>query len=144
MMGITEKTAYLKGLLKGLEIDQTTKEGKLLVAIVDVVDEIAASVADLEYVYDALEEDLTQIEEDLYDFDQDDDDDCGCDDACGCGDDCGCDDGCDCDDERDLYEIVCPSCKDTIYLNEEIVDEGSIDCPNCGENLEFDYSDDEK
>ena len=33
-MTITEKTAYLKGLLEGMNIDQTTNEGKLLAAII--------------------------------------------------------------------------------------------------------------
>ena len=139
MMGITEKAAYLQGLLKGLEIDETTKEGKLLVALVDVVDEMAASIADLENVYDALEEDLTELEEEVYELS---------DECCDCEDDCDCDcddDECDCcDDEGDLYEVICPNCNDAIYLNEEMLDEGSIDCPNCGENLEFDYSDDEE
>ena len=32
-MTITEKTAYLKGLLEGMEIDQSTKEGKLLMTL---------------------------------------------------------------------------------------------------------------
>lgn len=136
MMGITEKVAYLQGLLKGLEIDETTKEGKLLVALVDVVDEMAASIADLEMVYDSLEEDLSELEEEVYeltgedyddyDFDEDNYDDCDC-----------------CSDEDDLYEIICPKCNDQIYLNEEMLEEGSMSCPNCGENLEFDYSDDE-
>lgn len=137
MMGITEKAAYLQGLIKGLEIDETTKEGKLLVALVDVVDEMAASVADLERVYDALEEDLTELEEEVYQLTEECyDDDCDCD----CDDDCDCD----CHDDDDLYEVICPKCNDAIYLNEEMLEEGSIDCPNCGENLEFDYSDDEE
>ena len=52
-------------------------------------------------------------------------------------DDCDCCDG-------DLYEIVCPSCGDSIYLDEGMVDEGEMDCPNCGEHLEFDFDDEEE
>ena len=31
----------------------------------------------------------------------------------------------------------CPSCNDEIYLDEDMVETGSIKCPNCGEMLEF-------
>ena len=43
-------------------------------------------------------------------------------------------------DDEELYECVCPTCGDTICLGENIIEEGSIDCPNCGELLEFDFS----
>lgn len=142
-MGITEKAAYLQGLVKGLEIDESTKEGKLLIALVDVVDEMAASIADLEEtcdvldeVVDVLDEDLNTLEEDFYSFEDDEYDDCGC----GCEDD-----DCDCDDDIDgLYEVTCPNCNDTIYLDEGMIEEGSMDCPSCGQLLEFDYCDDEE
>ena len=45
-------------------------------------------------------------------------------------------------DDDELYEVTCPSCGDTVYLTEEMVDEGSIECPGCGENLEFDFDED--
>lgn len=140
-MGITEKAAYLQGLAKGLEIDESTKEGKLLVALVDVIDEMAASIADLEDVcdelddvVDVLDEDLSTLEDDFYSFD---------DGECDCDDDCDCDCDCDCDDDDDLFEVTCPNCDDTIYLDEGMIEEGSIDCPNCGQKLEFDYSEDD-
>lgn len=141
-MSITEKAAYLKGLLDGLEIDKSTKEGKLLVALVDVIDEMTKSISDLEdvcdeldEVVDVLDEDLNALEEDFYSFD-----DCDCKkDSCHCEDD-----DCDCEDHDELYEVTCPNCNDTIYLDEGMLEEGSMDCPNCGQLLEFDYSDDEE
>ena len=45
------------------------------------------------------------------------------------------------DDEEDgeeMYEIECPACHETIYLQESVILEGAVDCPNCGEPLEFD------
>ena len=45
------------------------------------------------------------------------------------------------DDEEDgeeLYEIECPACHETIYLQESVILGGSVDCPACGEPLEFD------
>ena len=42
-----------------------------------------------------------------------------------------------------LYECVCPTCGETIVMDDKMVESGSIECPNCGESLEFDFSDDE-
>lgn len=127
-MLVTEKVAYLKGLVEGLGIDTSTKEGKVLSSIMDVLDDLALSVVDLEDgmsevcdQIDAVDEDLANLEEDFYGEDE-------------C--DCGCED--DEDDDEDYYEVICPKCGDTIYLDEDMIAEGSIDCPNCGENLEFD------
>lgn len=132
-MTVTERVAYLKGLAEGLELDTSTKESKLLNAIIEVLDDIAFEVSDLQEVVgelgeqiDMIDEDLDGLEEIIYEDDEDDDDDC----------DCGCCDG-------DLYEIVCPSCGDSIYLDEDMVDEGEMECPNCGEHLEFDFEEDE-
>jgi len=127
-MNIAEKVAYIKGLAEGLGLEDATKEGKILAAIIDVLDDIAAEIDDVEDVVadmadqvDAVDEDLASIEELIYD----DEDDCDC-----------CD--CDCDDD-DVYEVECPSCNDVIYLDADMLAEGGIACPNCGENLEFDF-----
>ncbi len=128
-MDIVEKAAYLRGLCDGLEIDTDTKEGKLLVAIVDVIDELAASVSDLEAVADEMSDELDEVAEELLELEGAFDDDCDC----GCGDD-DCD--CDCDDFR--YEVVCPTCGDSIMVDEDILALGAIQCPGCGEDLEFD------
>ena len=48
---------------------------------------------------------------------------------------------CDCDDEYDdMYEITCPACNNSITVDFDVIQEGSLPCPNCGENLEFDLS----
>lgn len=139
-MNLTEKAAYLKGLMDGLNIDDSTKEGKVLMAMYDLVadiaekvDEIDADVDDVIEFCNVLDEDVANIEEDLYEDEDDDYDDDYCDDECDC-DDCDCD----CDDDDDCYEVICPTCGDTIELTLDIIEEGSINCPNCGELLEFD------
>ena len=100
-MGITEKVAYIKGLLEGLSIDDTKPENKLLKAVIDVLGDIADEVnglkVDSERIEDYLDEldhDLGELETDYYELDDDDDDDDIFD--C-CGEDCDCDDCCDCD-----------------------------------------------
>lgn len=140
-MELSKKVAYLKGLMDGLKIDDSTNEGQILKIMADVLDEMAATIEDIAdevdetvELVDVLDEDLGALEEDVYGCD---DDDCDC-----CDDDCDCCDDDDFDDfdDDDMYECVCPSCGDTICLGENIIEEGSIECPNCGENLEFDFS----
>ena len=133
MMTITEKVAYLKGLAEGMKMDSSTNEGKLLLAMIDALDDIALTVSDLEDTVaelsaqvDEIDDDLGAVEEDLY---GDEDDEC-------CGEDE--------DFEDTLYEVECPSCGDIICLDEEMLDEGEIDCPNCGEKLEFDFEDEDE
>ena len=135
-MKLPEKAAYLKGLMEGLNIDTTKAEGKLLAAIIDMLDETAESVADLYDVVDAVSDELDSIEEDLdaieeylldeeeYDEDEDVDD-------------------FDFGDDEVIYEVTCPVCGEVIDLDEDMMDEGSIVCPQCGEDLEFDESVDE-
>ncbi|MBR5542525.1 MAG: hypothetical protein IKU65_00300 [Oscillospiraceae bacterium] len=131
-MDIVEKAAYLRGLCDGLDIDSDTKEGKLLIAMVDVIDELAASVSDLEKIADDMSDELDEVAEELLALEGAfDDDDCDCD-CCG-------DDGCDCEDFH--YEVVCPTCGDSIMVDEDILALGSIQCPGCGEDLEFDIDD---
>jgi len=138
-MKLTEKAAYLKGLMEGLSIDTTKPEGKLLAAIIDMLDDTAANVADLEDVIDAvsdeldtIEEDLDAIEEYLLDEDEDDDDDYEEE-----------DDEFDFGDDEVIYEVKCPTCGEIINLDEEMLDEGSTTCPKCGEELEFDETEED-
>ena len=44
-MELFEKVAYLKGLAEGLALDTETKEGKLIAAIIDVLDDMSAELA---------------------------------------------------------------------------------------------------
>ena len=136
-MKLTEKAAYLKGLMEGLSIDTTKPEGKLLAAIIDMLDDTAANVADLEDVIDAVSDELDTIEEDLdaieeYLLDEEEDDDYEEE-----------DDEFDFGDDEVIYEVKCPTCGEIINLDEEMLDEGSTTCPKCGEELEFDETEED-
>lgn len=129
-MDICEKIAYISGLAEGLDLDKTTKEGKILAAVIELLEDITEEICDIEDAcddmseqLDAVDEDLSRLEDIVYE------DDCDCD--CDC--DCGC-----CDDDE-LYEIECPNCHDTIYLDEDMLEDEGIECPNCGTSLEFDF-----
>ena len=138
MMTIAEKVAHLKGLMEGLNCDD-----KVLNAIVDILEDLAYDVEDVQDALaevgeqvELIDEDLEALENDYYEFD----DDCDCDCDCDC-----CDDDCDCCcDDEDLYEVECPACGEVICIDGCIVDEGEMDCPNCGEHLEFDLDEEEE
>lgn len=145
MMTLTEKLAYIKGLAEGLGVDDTTKEGKVLLALVDLMDDVTTAVSELEsdmdQAYeelDAIDEDLTDIEDFLWE-DEDEDDDCDC---CDCDDDdCDC---CDCEDDDELfdggiYEITCPKCGEIVCMDEDMLFSPDCGCPNCGTSFEIDF-----
>lgn len=135
-MIVTEKVAYLKGLVEGLELDESKSETKVIKAMMDVLDDLALTVTDLSDDVDIMAEQLDAVDEDLGDLEEyvyDDEDECDCCDY----DDCDC-----CDD--DLYEVECPACHESVYVDESILEDGSIECPNCGEKLEFEIEFDDE
>jgi ribosomal protein S27E len=143
-MTASEKVAYLKGLMEGMSLDKDTNEGKLFAAIADIleslaldVEELDANADDLAEEIDALSEDLSDVEDIVYADDDDEDE------LPGCGRCCGYDEDEDEDDEDPLFfDVTCPACNKTITIDEDVVALGSIQCPNCGEMLEFDGIDD--
>ena len=136
-MEIMERVAYLKGLVEGMEIDTTKKEGKILAAIIDVLEELSLEVADLwddqielAEGMDVISDDLADIEDIIYDElddeDEDEDEEEYYEDELG--------------EDEDCYATTCPTCEETIYFDESVLEEGEVICPNCGEKLEFDLS----
>ncbi|MBS7316520.1 MAG: hypothetical protein KIG74_09015 [Clostridiaceae bacterium] len=121
-----EKVAYLKGLMAGLELDPEKKETKVLNAIADVLDDIVHDMLDIEDdiidlgdQVDGIDEDLTSLEDDFYDDEEDDEDE---------------DED---EDDDDFFEIKCPGCGEELYIDGDILEEGSLECPKCGRVMEF-------
>lgn len=149
-MTITEKVAYIKGLMEGLALDQAKPEAKLIAAIVDVLGEIAETVKDseerveyLEGYCDELDDDLAVLEDEVYGDDECDC--CDCDDECDC-DCCDCDDDCDCCDCEDCDEIICvecPACNEEVCLD-DTMDFDNITCPACGETFSCDIEEEDE
>ena len=150
-MTISEKAAYLKGLMDGLKLDTEKPEGQLISAIVDLLGDMTRRLTDIEETTIAISDELDEIEEDLdaiEDFILDQDDGTGdfgdgfSDDGDYYGDD-GYDEGFDFGDEDStIYEVKC-ACGEIINFDEETLEEGSIVCPKCGETLEFTFDDDD-
>ena len=146
-MTISEKSAYLKGLMDGLSLNTEADEGKMIAAIVDLLGDMAKRITDIEETTIAISDELDEIEEDLdaiEDFildeeedyeDEDFEDEWDEDEDIEEGFDFG-------DEETTIYEVEC-ACGEIIDFDEEVLEKGSMTCPNCGELLEFSVEDDE-
>ena len=161
-MTISEKSAYLKGLMDGLKLDTETNEGKMIAAIVDLLGDMSKRMVDIEDTTIAISDELDEIEEDLdaiEDFIMDEDDEDDWDDYEEDDDyydpeedeeddteddeeepEEGFDFG---DEDTTIYEVEC-ACGNVIDFDEEVLESGSIVCPNCGETLEFTFDDEEE
>ena len=148
-MTISEKSAYLKGLMDGLKLDTEKDEGKMIAAIVDLLGDMAKRITDIEETTIAISDELDEIEEDLdaiedFIMDEDEDEFEDEDDFEDWDDeDEDFEEGFDFGDEESIiYEVEC-ACGEIINFDEEILEAGSMKCPNCGELLEFSLEDDE-
>ena len=125
-MNLTEKASYINGLVDGMDLDTTTKEGKVIAALLDLCNDLCNAVSDLtddvEQIYDeldAIDEDLTDVEDYIFDDeDEDEDDECDCCDCCG-------------DEDEDVYEITCPNCGTALAPNAKF-------CSECGHRSSVD------
>ena len=151
-MTISEKAAYLKGLMDGLKLDTETSEGKMISAIVDLLGDVTKRLTDVEETTIAISDELDEIEEDLdaiedYILDEEEDeeeedDDWGFDGE-DWDDDEDCEEGFDFGDpDSTIYEVEC-ACGERINFDEETLEKGSIKCPQCGETLEFSVEDED-
>ena len=154
-MTISEKAAYLKGLMDGLNLDTEKAEGKMISAIVELLGDVTKRLADVEETTIAISDELDEIEEDLDaiedyildededlddDFEDEDDDE----DFFDFEDEEEPEEGFDFGDEdTTIYEVEC-ACGEIIDFDEETLEEGSIVCPNCGETLEFSLEDEDE
>ncbi len=146
-MTISEKSAYLKGLMDGMKLNTESDEGKMIAAIVDLLGDMAKKVTDIEDTTIAISDELDEIEEDLdaiedYILDEEDDfddyedeDDWDEDEEYEEGFDFG-------DEDTTIYEVEC-ACGNVIDFDEEVLEKGSMICPNCGETLEFSLDDED-
>ena len=127
-MTISEKVAYLKGLAEGLNLDtEKSKEGKLISVMIGILEEIGLSIEDLEEntqalgeEIDVLSDDLSDVEDVVFDEDEDEDED-------------------DEDYDDDWFEVECPTCE---VIDDKALADGMIQCPNCHDKFALDLSDD--
>ena len=144
-MELNKKAAYLQGLVDGLGIDESTKEGRIIKAMSALLGEMADAIEgmdeDLSRAYDQindLSDELEDLEADLYE-DED-------------GEDSDAEDGTDADDDANdddiasepFYEVACPNCGETVYVSEDDLDAGEANCAHCGVTFEVALEGDEE
>ena len=158
-MTTSEKVAYLKGLAEGMGIQEDSGQGKLFKVIIDILEDLALDLADtkdslvdLTDSMEAVSEDLSELEDDFYES--------PCFTCEGCADeeddeaeDEEEDEEDDEDEEPVFYSVECPGCGFKLTVDEEILEAGTFECPECGqvidltgaevEEVEFDDEDDE-
>ena len=147
-MELSNKAAYLQGLVDGLGVDESTKEGKIITAMSALLAEMAEALEgmdeDLSRAYDQindLSDELEDLEADLYE----DEDDEGEDDEDDEDDDEDADDANDDDIASEpFYEVACPNCGETVYVSEDDLDAGEANCAHCGVTFEVALEGDEE
>ncbi len=113
-MTLNEKAAYIKGLTEGLKLSEDNPSDKLLLSIVDLLQELSTTLTDVDDDLDLAFDEIEEIRDEL-DGDEDD------------------------DDDEDLYELTCPKCGEKVYLDIDEVESGESTCPACGEPLEIEF-----
>lgn len=109
-----EKIAYLQGLIDGMQI-QDTQQTRLLTAIIDAMQSMAEAIEDNQANIDEIDECIDDIYAELEEWDDD-------------------------FDDAGFNETICPSCGETVYFDEAMLDNDELICPNCNANI---FSDDE-
>ncbi|KAF1086546.1 hypothetical protein SPSYN_00265 [Sporotomaculum syntrophicum] len=114
MSDLKSKVAYLQGLANGMNVEDDSKEGKLLGGIIDVLDQFADSFSELEESQEQLEEYIETLDEDLYTLENDLHD----------------------EDLEEYMEADCPGCGETVLFHPSVIDDEDtieVTCPNCDE-----------
>ena len=139
-MELNKKAAYLQGLVDGLGIDDTTKEGKIIKAMSTLLGEMAEVIEsvdeDLSRAYDQindLSDELEDLEADLYEEEDEDGESEDAEDEDSDGDDDAKDDDI---ASEPFYEVACPNCGETVYVSEDDLDAGEANCAHCGVTFE--------
>lgn len=132
---LQSRAAYLRGLADGLDLDEKDKKDRIILKIIDFLDDVAEEMEQLRTDYDelfeyaeAIDEDLTELEDDFYEDDDEDDD----------------EDDEDDDEYEDGFTIECPNCRELVVVGDDLLDQDEaieVKCPGCGEVVLVDDDD---
>ncbi|MFZ5975126.1 MAG: CD1247 N-terminal domain-containing protein [Bacillota bacterium] len=123
MSYLSERISYIRGLAEGMNIESETKEGRFLMALVSVTEEMVEAIDEIEdnneelldYIQ-VLEEKVSFLDDDLEEYDEDD------------------------DEYADLCErflaVECPECGEIVYFDHSMAGSGNeLICPECNTPL---------
>ena len=132
MSELTDRVAFLRGLAEGMQLDASKPEAKMILKMLELMDEIAKDNDDLhkqldelnEYM-ESIDEDLSDMEEDIYgdmsDADEEEEDEDEEDEE---------------DDDERTVEYSCPYCGEVMVFDVERFDfDEDYLCPNCHKPL---------
>ena len=121
------RVSYLRGFAEGLDLGEESKEQKVLLKVIELLEQVSEEVEQLRVDYDelfeyteAIDDDLTELEEDFYEDEVDDD--FYDDDMLG--------------DYNEGFSIECPNCREIVVVDDDILDQEEaieVTCPGCGE-----------
>jgi DNA-directed RNA polymerase subunit RPC12/RpoP len=115
MENVKESVAYLQGMAKGLHIDESAPEGKLLMRAIDVLADIAQEIGEVRAAQESLEEYMAAVDGDLSDLEE-----AVYDESFKCN--------------EDFVELQCPSCQREISFDSAILESRrniEVTCPYC-------------
>ena len=139
MSKLTDRISYLQGLAEGMKLNPEKDSHKLILGILEVLGEVgdsfealAEAQGELSDYVESIDEDLADLEEEIFGDDEEDDfEEVDDDEEDEDGED---EEEIDLDDAPILYE--CPHCHTTVEIDPESVDfdEDAL-CPSCGKEL---------
>lgn len=144
MADLRRRVSHLVGMAQRYDVGSRSREGKIIEEMIDVlrdltldVEEVSANQVEIEDFLDELDEDLLDVEEEIYDGD----DNVGLDDDDSLDDEELLDDGF--DEEPSYIALECPVCHQESSYNGELFDRDGIqlNCPHCG-NVIYDSEED--
>lgn len=119
MRDLKARVAYLQGLSAGMNIETESKEGRILSNVIEVLDDFATTIKEMEEAHDQLENYLESIDEDLFHLEED-----------------VYNDEAEAAEEGEYLEVDCPRCGEVVCFESDVLeDEDTIEvtCPNCDE-----------
>lgn len=107
---LSERVAYLRGLVEGLKSRQDSREGKIMLGIIEVMDDITRAIEQMQSTQNEMDKYVECIDQDLADLE------------------------CEFFGETpdDMLQIECPNCHDIISIETvDSIENSDIICPNC-------------
>lgn len=129
-MDLNARAAYVRGLMAGMEFDPSSKNGKVIAAMMDLLEAMAETVSEHDLALDQVCDELEILDEDLNDLtdflagedlDEDDDE----------------------EGEDAVYEVTCPNCSAVSTVDEETLLNEELVCPNCGAAFDIELEEEE-
>jgi phage FluMu protein Com len=124
---MSEKVSYLQGLTEGLNITESSPQGKIISGMLNVMNEMADELNLMQQDFAEIKEYIESIDDDLFELEET------------------------VLDEEEFTQIKCRTCGEKLLIEKDILDDEDhieVICPSCNEVVyvndgSFDYSNDD-